>query len=70
MKPSSNIFWLVAISRPSYGLASYRELQRTLKPEARPIKIPGDSPAYHVGNPSNNTLVIENIDLVPNPPTV
>jgi len=68
MKPSSNIFVLIAILNPVSGLASYLELQRPLSPKR--IKIPGDSPAYHFGDPSNNTLIMENIDLVPKTPTV
>lgn len=31
-------------------------------------EVPGDSPACYVGDPSNNILSIEALDLVPNPP--
>lgn len=30
--------------------------------------IPGDSPAYYVGDPSHDILSIETLNLVPNPP--
>ena len=30
----------------------------------------GDSPAYYTGDPSNDVLKIETLDLVPNPPIV
>jgi hypothetical protein len=30
--------------------------------------IPGDSPACHVGDPSNDVLAIEALNLKPNPP--
>jgi len=30
--------------------------------------VPGDSPACYVGDPSNDTLTIEALDLIPNPP--
>ena len=30
--------------------------------------LPGDSPAYYTGDPSNDVLEIESFDLVPNPP--
>jgi len=31
-------------------------------------RVPGDSPAYYNGDPSNNILAIEILDLLPNPP--
>lgn len=30
--------------------------------------VPGDSPAYYVGDPSHDILSIETLNLVPNPP--
>lgn len=33
-----------------------------------PQRVPGDSPAEFVGDPSNDVLVIESLDLCPNPP--
>ena len=30
--------------------------------------VPGDSPAYYTGDPSNDILGIEALDLTPNPP--
>ena len=31
--------------------------------------VPGDSPAYYTGDPSNDVLEIKSLDLRPNPPT-
>ena len=30
--------------------------------------VPGDSPAFYVGDPSNDLLSIDSLDLLPNPP--
>ena len=32
------------------------------------LSVPGDSPAYYTGDPSNDALVISALDLKPNPP--
>ena len=32
------------------------------------VKVPGDSPAHYLGDPSNDILDIESLNLVPNPP--
>lgn len=32
------------------------------------FKVPGDSPVYYIGDPSNDILSIQSLDLIPNPP--
>ena len=32
------------------------------------LSVPGDSPAYYTGDPSNDVLVVSALDLKPNPP--
>ena len=31
--------------------------------------LPGNSPGYYTGDPTNDVLVVEAMDLTPNPPT-
>ena len=33
-----------------------------------PKSVPGESPAYYIGDPTNDVLVIKGLDLIPNPP--
>ena len=33
-----------------------------------PRPVPGDSPAVFVGDPKDDLLIIDSLDLIPNPP--
>jgi len=55
----------------SFGMSllgnAQERLRSTLSPKAI-LAVPGDSPCHYVGDPRNNVLSIEALDLVPNPP--
>ena len=40
----------------------------TAAPINDPRPVPGDSPAVYVGDPEDDLLIIDSLDLIPNPP--
>lgn len=45
-----------------------RGLQQATMSIEEAFAVPGDSPCHYVGDPSNDVLIIEALDLEPNPP--
>ena len=56
------------IRRSSRNRLSFKNIMADEKPNPVQGPSPGDSPAYYTGDPSNDVLEIESLDLVPNPP--
>lgn len=73
----STIIWILALLRPvAISVAiEFQEPLQQIKKLTDPSSfhdcrqnVPGDSPAHYNGDPKDDILTIEKLDLIPNPP--